>query len=179
MDRLELGHILKKELDYVKSHFEPFSKSSASSTACTSSSSSHNFDIISQMISNIPTQNPCATFFTSRVSTTSVGERSVLETTSSRQSANESLRKRKLDDLNEIEQEESNRTRLRDIQNQSSRQSTKKLAIEANKSHVAFNVASQKNQTVELSQTQSKTTQPSVNNLDFSLDDLENNDCDI
>lgn len=177
MDRLELGHILKKELEYVKSHFEPFSKSSTSSTACTSSSSSHNFDIISQMISNIPTQNPCATFFTSRMSTTSLGERSVLET-SSRQSANESLRKRKLDDINEIDQDESNRTRLRDIQNQSS-QSTKKVAIEANKSHVTFNVASQKNQTVELSQTQSKTSQPSVNNLDFSLDDLENNDCDI
>lgn len=154
------------------------------------------------MISNIPTQAP-ASLFTSRLSNTSViCERSVLETTTITRSGNESLmRKRKLDEINEAlnedDEEQGNKTttsRLRDIQNQSinvrSQQQQqnqhqpqtghKKLAVsESNKNHVTFNLATQNNRTVELSQQTQKKTQPSVNNLDFDLEDLENNDCDI
>lgn len=203
MERLELGEILEKEVEFIKSHFEPFNKSTSTSSVLTASSSSkqsHNFDIISQMISNIPTQAP-ASLFTSRLSNASViCERSVLETTTITMPGNESLmRKRKLDEINEAlnddDEEQGNKTmtsRLRDIQNQSinvrsqqqqhqnQQSGHKKLAvIESNKNHVTFNLATQNNRTVELSQQTQKKTQPSVNNLDFDLEDLENNDCDF
>lgn len=152
MDRLGLDEILKKETDYVNSHFEPFKNS----TDCVLSKLSQNFDASSQMMSNSP---QCATSVFKPNSQPNV-------------------------DMNETGQEEADNTRLRDTLNRSmsikSYQMTQKIATaDENNSNLMFNLADLKSQTEELSQSQTKQREPSVNNLNFSLDDLENRDCDI
>lgn len=234
MERLELDELLATELEHIKTNFEPFNGESRSMVNRTANMSGHNFDIISQMISNVPTQPQQNTSIYQQPSTSSLFNRSLNVSVSTNRMAatnnNTTLvsgNKRKLDEIEkendkEVQEKEPsrirfnttlNQTRYFEVKSQSQIQNRRPetsqtvdrslIEISANNSMESSmrkrnrveeetksnndnlnqtKMSSQRSSQVNLSSQQIKKTQPpvlSVSSLDFDLEDLKNDDCDI
>lgn len=234
MERLELDELLATELEHIKTNFEPFNGESRSMVNRTANISGHNFDIISQMISNVPTQPQQNTSIYQPPSTSSLFNRSLNLSTNRMAATNNNTtlvsgNKRKLDDIEkendkEVQEKEPsrirfnttlNQTRYFEVKSQSQIQSQNRrpeasqtvdrslVEISANNSIDSSmrkrnrveeetksnsdnlnqtKMSSQRSSQVNLSSQQIKKTQQpvlSVSSLDFDLEDLKNDDCDI
>lgn len=234
MERLELDELLATELEHIKTNFEPFNGESRSMVNRTANMSGHNFDIISQMISNVPTQPQQNTSIYQPLSTSSLFNRSLNVSTNRMAATNNNTtvvsgNKRKLDEIEkendkDVQEKEPsrirfnttlNQTRYYEVKSQSQIQSQNRrpetsqtvdrslVEISANNSVDSSmrkrnrveeetksnsdnlnqtKMFSQRSSQVNLSSQQIKKTQQpvlSVSSLDFDLEDLKNDDCDI
>jgi hypothetical protein len=230
LERLELDELLATELEHIKTNFEPFNGESRSMVNRTANMSGHNFDIISQMISNVPTQPQQNTSIYQPPSTSSLFNRSLNVSTNRMAATNNNTtlvsgNKRKLDEIEkendkEVQEKEPSRIRFNTTLNQtryfevksqsqnrrpetsqtvdrslveisannsmeSSMRKRNRVEEETKSNNDNLNqtkMSSQRSSQVNLSSQQIKKTQQpvlSVSSLDFDLEDLKNDDCDI
>lgn len=149
LGHLGLGQILEEEMKFLENNYEPFCSNSSSSSNI--NMSMHNFDIISQMVKEVPSQNFSASIKDTCDKKRKLEDSSVLEDTSNKFEQTILKKKRVYDQIRQESKQDLN----------NSVQMDRNLSL---RTQVKSQYSSKLSQTVN------------VNNLNFNDDDLKLDD---